>query len=315
VLTLERAGALTTIQDAGRRGLRHIGVAVGGAMDDLAYQLANRLAGNRHGEAAIEIALCPVRIRFESHSLVAIAGAPADAALDGVPLPSGWRAPVEPGQVLHVRSVRAGVRVYLAIAGGLDVPIVLGSRSTDLRAGFGGLQGRRLRDGDRVGLGQSGLRPRDRTRVGVEAPPWEPTLRVVPGPELAEFTPQTRADLWRCEWTPAPESDRMGLRLNGATLERAGAGAGTMPSYGVVAGLIQCPASGQPIVLACDAQTTGGYPRLGVVIRADLWKLAQWRPGTAMRLVPVTRDDAVRAWHDRRRFLDRIESGLDARGP
>lgn len=313
MLTLERAGALTTVQDAGRRGHRHIGVPATGAMDELAYELASCLVGNRRGEAVLEIALCPVRIRFEAASLIALAGAAADASVDGVPLPSGWRTPVEAGQVLQIRSVRAGVRVYLAVAGGLEVPRVLDSRSTDLRAGFGGLEGRRLRDGDRIGTGAFTLAASARTRLGVEVPSCDPALRVIPGPELADFTPAARSTLWSTSWTTAPESDRMGLRLDGAMLE--GAPSGAMPSYGIVPGLIQCPPSGQPIVLACDAQTTGGYPRLGVVIRADHWKLAQWRPGTAMRLSPVTADDAVQAWRNRRRLIERIQSSLDARRP
>jgi biotin-dependent carboxylase-like uncharacterized protein len=313
VLTVERSGGLTTIQDAGRHGHRTIGVGIAGAMDDLAFELASRLVGNRRGEALIEIALCPVRVRFDRATTIALAGAQVDAAIGNMPLQSGWRTQVRTGEVLHILSVRSGMRVYLAIAGGIEVPAVLGSRSTDLKAGFGGIEGRRLRDGDRLAFGRSDLDHAAVPRVGVALPRWEHCLRVLPGPELIQFTLASRADLWRGAWTLTPESDRMGLHLRGPALQRTVET--SLPSHAVMPGVIQCPPSGQPIILAADAQTTGGYPRVGVVIRADLWKLAQWRPGTAARLVPVSATEALDAWRRRRRFLERIESGLDARGP
>jgi 5-oxoprolinase (ATP-hydrolysing) subunit C len=313
VLTIERAGGLTTIQDAGRRGHHAIGVSVGGAMDDLAFELANRLVGNRRGEAVIEIALCPVRVRFEQATTVALAGAPVQATIGNVELPSGWRSGVRQGELLRIDAIRSGMRVYLAVAGGIEVPTLLGSRSTDLKAGFGGLEGRRLRDGDRLAVGPSSVDHAATPRLGVGVPRWDHALRVLPGPELIQFTLASRAELWRGAWTLTPASDKMGLRLHGPALQRNVEA--SLPSHAVMPGVIQCPPSGQPIILAADAQTTGGYPRVGVVIRADLWKLAQWRPGTAARLVPVSVADALDAWRRRRRYLERIESGLDARGP
>jgi len=313
MLTVLRAGPLSAVQDAGRRGHRDSGVSVGGAMDDLAFQLANLLAGNVGGEALIEIAFGPLRVRFEKDTLIALTGADVEARLDTVALSSGWRTPVMAGQVLHVERVRDGVRSYLAVHGGIDVPLVLGSRSTDLRAGFGGFEGRALRDGDVLPLGRKlGLRAAPR-RFGLRLLDWRVALRVIPGPEFDQFETQAQSELWAQAWTVTPNNDRMGLRLAGPALKRRREN--SLPSHGVIPGVIQVPPSGQPIVLAADAQITGGYARIGVVIQADLWKLAQLRTGAPLRFQASTAAAARIAQAERRAYLQRVEQEIHARGP
>jgi 5-oxoprolinase (ATP-hydrolysing) subunit C len=233
---------------------------------------------------------------------------------------------VQAGQVLRLkganrRGAKEGVRSWLAIAGGIDVPLVLGSRSTDLKAGFGGHQGRALKKNDRL---QFGLPRLDADQMvqrsfGVRAP--EPglddadgatVLRVMPGPEFEQFTQAARDALWRDPWLLTPRSNRMGSRLEGVELKRKRSV--DMLSSAVIPGTIQVPPSGQPIILMGDAQTTGGYPRIGVVIRADLGRLAQMPLNGRLRLRQVDSGEALAAWEARRRYLAQVAQGLASAG-
>jgi biotin-dependent carboxylase-like uncharacterized protein len=216
---------------------------------------------------------------------------------------------------------KAGLRSWLAIAGGIDVAPVLGSRSTDLKAGFGGHEGRALRKGDKLQLGPSQLDAAQRARkpFGLRGPDWgaeEPdgaiALRVLPGPEFEQFTLAARDVLWGERWRITSQSNRMGSRLAGTELKRKRAG--DMLSSGVIPGTIQVPPSGQPIILMGDAQTTGGYPRIGVVIRADLWKLAQAPLNGKLRLVQADMAEALAAWADQQRYLAQVAQGLAVAG-
>ncbi|MBB5204589.1 biotin-dependent carboxylase-like uncharacterized protein [Inhella inkyongensis] len=298
-VVIERAAALTTVQDLGRQGLRHLGVARAGAWDAFALRRANALLGNAPGAAGIELVAAPLHLRFEVDTWFALCGAAFELHLDDRPLRTEWRWPARAGQVLRVQGPGAyqGRCGLLAMAGGVDLPAQLGAVATDLRAGLGGLEGRALRAGDRLPLGAAralqGVR-------GLSPAAWTPELRVLPGLEFEQLCePQA---LLAQEWTLNPQSDRMGARLMGETL--ALRQPLEMDSHAVWPGLIQLPPGGQPIVLQADAQTTGGYPRLGMVIAADQWKLAQARPGQGLRLRAVTGEQAVQALAERERELE-----------
>ena len=306
MIELLRAGPLTTVQDLGRSAWRDRGISRCGALDDLALIQANLLVGNPADAAGLEFTLGPATLRFQADGCFAVTGTDADATLDGRPVRPGWREPVRAGQTLNIAAPRERMRTVLAVAGGLDVPLALGARATDLKAGFGGWQGRALRDGDTLPWRPpTGATTR---RVGLRAPDWDASVRVLPGPEHDEFSAASREAFWSADWTLTPQSNRMGFRFAGPALVRTRPG--DLPSHGVLPGVIQVPPSGQPIVLLADAQTTGGYPKIGVVIAADLWKLAQLRLGAPLRFLPCTRDEAVAALRARHTLIEQWSTAL-----
>lgn len=327
MMRIHKPGVLASVQDLGRHGHRQFGICPGGALDVLSLTLANRLVGNADGAAGVELTMGGCELRFETDTRIALAGDDFNAQLDGVPLWPCWSTPVAAGQTLKLAGANAagakkvGLRSWLAVAGGIDVPLVLGSRSTDLKAGFGGLEGRALRKGDRLALGPSRLDAAQRARrpFGLRVPDWGAdetdgaiALRVLPGPEFEQFTLAARELLWGERWRITPQSNRMGSRLAGAELKRKRGG--DMLSSGVIPGTVQVPPSGEPIILMGDAQTTGGYPRIGVVIRADLWKLAQAPLNGRLRLVQVDMAQSLAAWADQQRYLAQVAQGLAAAG-
>ena len=327
MIIVHKPGLLASVQDLGREGRRERGICPGGALDTLALALANRLVGNPDGAAGLELTMGGCELQFEIATRIALTGDDFAAQLDGVPLWPCWSVAVAPGQTLRLGganrlSAKAGLRSWLAVAGGIDVPLLLGSRSTDLKAGFGGHQGRALKKGDRLALGAPALDQRQLARrpFGLRPPAWGPdgddaaiTLRLMPGPEYEQFTVAARELLWRERWRITPQSNRMGSRLAGPELKRLKRSA-DMLSAAVVPGTVQVPPSGQPIVLMGDAQTTGGYPRIGVVIRADLWKLAQAPLGGWLRMVQADAAAARAAWQERQRYLHMVTQGLQAAG-
>lgn len=328
MITVLKPGMLASVQDLGRHGHRQFGICPGGALDTLALALVNRLVGNADGAAGLELTMGGCALRFESDTRIALAGDDFGARLDGEAVWPGWSVPVVAGQTLQLAGanastgVKPGLRTWLGVAGGIDVAPVLGSRSTDLKAGFGGHLGRALRKNDRLPLGASPLDAalRERRPFGVRTPAWNAgegttdaiALRVMPGPEYEQFTVAARAGLWSDGWRITPQSNRMGSRLAGPELKRRRNV--DMLSSGVIPGTIQVPPSGQPIILMGDAQTTGGYPRIGVVIRADLWKLAQAPLNGRLRLVEVDAAVAAAAWAQQQRYLDAVAQGLRAAG-
>ncbi|KQX24371.1 biotin-dependent carboxyltransferase family protein [Variovorax sp. Root434] len=327
MIAVRKPGVLASVQDLGRHGHRQLGICPGGALDMLSLTLANRLVGNADGAAGLELTMGGCELQFEAATRIALTGDGFGASLDGVPLWPCWSVPVAAGQTLRLAGAnapgvkKAGLRSWLAVAGGIDVPPVLGSRSTDLKAGFGGLEGRALRKGDRLPTGASSLdaAQRERRAFGLRGPDWGPdeddgaiVLRVLPGPEFELFTSAARGLLWGERWRITLQSNRMGSRLAGAELKRKHSG--DMLSSGVIPGTIQVPPSGQPIILMGDAQTTGGYPRIGVVIRADLWKLAQAPLNGQLRLVQVDQPKALAAWAAQQRYLSQVAQGLAAAG-
>jgi len=325
-MLVHKPGMLASVQDLGRHGHRQLGICPGGALDVLALTLANRLVGNADGAAGLEITMGGCELRFETPTRIALVGDGFDARLDDAPLWPCWSVPVAAGEVLRLAGAnaagvkKAGLRSWLAVAGGIDVPLVLGSRSTDLKAGFGGHEGRALRKGDRLALGPTAL---DTARLarrpfGLRGPDWGSeedesiALRVLPGPEFDQFTTASQAQLWSERWRITTQSNRMGSRLAGPELKRKRSA--DMLSSGVIPGTIQVPPSGLPIILMGDAQTTGGYPRIGVVIRADLWKLAQAPLEGRLRLVQVDMAEALEAWAEQQRYLAQVAHGLAAAG-
>lgn len=277
-------GLQTTVQDQGRSGWRHLGVARAGALDPPSLALANRLAGNDEACAGLEIALRGPRLRLHRACRIALTGAPVQAWWNDVPLPMGRPLHLPAGE-LRLGAVRDGARAWLAVAGGIAVPVVLGSRSTDLRGGFGGHEGRALRAGDRLATGAADVPATRRPAF----PPWwidadDPwtmdrhVLRYVPSPHPAAATLAARG------WRVHANSNRQGLRLEGAALPATG---GNGVSEPVAVGTLQLPPDGQPILLLADAQTVGGYPRLGHVVASDLGRAAQLRPGEPVHFEPV----------------------------
>jgi KipI family sensor histidine kinase inhibitor len=287
-------GVLTTVQGPRRTGHRRIGVSGAGPLDLRAHRAANRLVGNHEDAPALECTVSGPTLRFHHPVRLALTGADLGAVLQRAdlgewPVPMGAPVLARAGNVLRFAGPRAGCRASLAIAGGIDVPAVLGSPSTDLPGGFGGLSGRALRAGDVLGLGHC---RRGDPREGEEwtAPSTSVSVRVVLGPQDDCFPPASVETFFTAVWRVGPTSDRVGLRLLGPGL--AHRGQGEIVSDGMVPGCIQVPPDGQPIVMMADAPTTGGYPKIATVVSADLGHLAQLVPGVGtVRFEAVSIDD------------------------
>jgi biotin-dependent carboxylase-like uncharacterized protein len=304
-------GALATVQDLGRKGALKWGVGVSGAMDDLALSSGNILLDNAEDAAAVEIQIFPFQIRFSEDTAFAVTGADCSAKLDAVNLLPWWVHTARAGQVLHLglprRDVWAASRAYLCLAGGVEVPPVLGSRSTQLRGGFGGLDGRALRPGDRIAVGSS--RQPTASGFGLRPPALAmpmlvdglPAVRVLPAAECGAYPRAAQDSFWGEPWRITPQSDRYGFRLEGTPL--IASAPIELRSHGIVPGVIQVPPGGQPIVQMRDAQPSGGYPKIGTVIEADLWRLGQAPIGSRIRFVEVTWEEAVAVQHINDRWL------------
>jgi KipI family sensor histidine kinase inhibitor len=298
VLEVLEPGLLTTVQDLGRPGLRRLGVSWVGALDQPAARAANELVGNDAGDALLECTLGGPRLRFLSATHFAVTGADLDAVLRREDL-GAWRVPLglrvfaRAGNELFFETRRAGCRAYVAIAGGIAVPLVLASRATDLGGGFGGHAGRALKAGDRLGAGAARNRP---PTLGRWSPPEASLgpvrLRVVLGPQQDRLHPASLERFVSEAYAVAPASNRVGCRLVGARLEHRGGA--EIPSEGMVPGSIQVPPDGQPIVMLADGPTTGGYAKAATVVRADLPRLAQLVPGMdSVRFEAVGADPAT----------------------
>ena len=286
-------GLLTTVQDLGRPGLGALGVPRGGAADAHALRLGNLLLGNDEGAAALEATLVGPTLVFEEEASVALAGAPFAATLDGEELATWSAAPVRAGGKLVLGRAASGARAYICIRGGIDVPHLLGSRSTDVATGFGGFEGRALKAGDLLSVGEDRLAPRGR-RVDAAAARWSGPrriLRVTPGPQQHWFSPESVASFLSRPFRVSASSSRTGVRLEGEPLVAPDR---SLVTEGVVAGAVQVPAGGLPIVLLVEHPSTGGYPKIANVISADLSALAQLRPGDEVRFAPVSFDEARR---------------------
>jgi biotin-dependent carboxylase-like uncharacterized protein len=280
------AGPLATIQDQGRFGFRDRGVPVSGAMDVQALEVGNLLVGNDAGAAAVEITLGGFKAEFLCDARFAVTGADQAPTLNGVPVLNWACHPAAKGDVLHLDYALSGMRACLALSGGVDVPEVMGSRSTYLRGGFGGHQGRALRKGDVLMLGNTAGKPIFAFPAGL-VPPYSdgPTLRVIPGPQDDHVTEEGMERFLGSIYEVTARADRMGISLSGPLIELAG-GADII-SDGTCAGAVQVHGNQQPTVLAADGQTTGGYVKIATVISADLPLLAQISAGAAVRFAAI----------------------------
>jgi biotin-dependent carboxylase-like uncharacterized protein len=284
MITILRAPPFATVQDPGRTGHLDAAVPRAGALDPFALALANSLVGNAPGAGAIEWGLAGGEVRFDRDATVALTGATPTATIAGRPVVSGRACRAASGEVLTVERIEHGAWLYLAVSGGIDVTPVLGSRATYLPARFGGLEGRLLRSGDRIPLG----RPSPRATRGNGLPEdWlaSTPIGALPGPDLGRLPDTAWSWLVETEFRVSRAVSRMGYGLEGPA--PAFQLPGDLPSAPACIGTIQLPPGGEPIVLMPDGPTVGGYPRIGVVATADLGRLAQRRPGEAVRFEPI----------------------------
>ncbi|QIE56763.1 biotin-dependent carboxyltransferase family protein [Pikeienuella piscinae] len=313
-LVVEAPGPFTTLQDLGRTGHQAAGIPVSGALDPESLRLANTLVGNTEGEAALEMRLAGPTLKIAAdHVRVALCG--ASSPLEIIAPERGEIAPwrtvrLERGAVIRVPPLRESVTAYLAVEGGFDAPEILGSRSTCLRAGFGGFEGRILAEGDRLGLNLDTVAARPEIRAA-RPPTLTPPerIRVVLGPQDDYFSEAGLATLLTAEFVVTKDADRMGLRLSGPRLEHQRGY--NIVSDGIATGAIQVPGDGQPIVLLADHQTTGGYPKIATVISADLAALGRLAPGATVRFSAVTVEEAEAARAARERDIAALLRSLE----
>jgi antagonist of KipI len=311
MIQVVEGGQFTTVQDLGRPGWQAQGVPVGGAVDALALRLANLVVGNPEGAPALECSLSGPVLRFEEEAWIGVAGAAVRGLEPLRPLRFG------PGDLLDLRDLSEGARTYLAVAGGLDVPLVLGSASTHVPSGLGGLGGRALRSGDRLGVRPGGRRPRSvgarwwvLPTLGREGP-GRGVIRCLPGPQAELFGPDALLAWTQSSFRVTDRWDRMGLRLAGPELPRRDSR--ELVSEGVTEGTVQVPPDGRPIVLLADRQTLGGYAKLATIISVDLPAVAQARPGDRLHFVPVTLPVAQDLLVRRENALAALKVGLETR--
>ena len=304
-MTILSPGPLSTIQDQGRFGAMRSGFSPGGAMDLFSMELANLLVGNAPQAGVVELTRSGLSARFDCDCVIALTGADMSPKLNGLPMEMYRSAAVRPGDTLTMGAAREGMRAYLAVAGGFDLPLVMGSLSTNLKCALGGFQGRKLRQGDVLPLNgpvppyiPRKLSPQNRY-------PDRILLRVLPGPQDDAFTREGLETFFDSEYTVTGKSDRMGLRLEGPKI--ASKNGVDILSDGIAAGSIQIPASGTPILMMADRQTTGGYAKIATVISADLKYAAQARPGTRIRFAPVSQEEAVRLRREEEKEIRRLE--------
>ena len=291
------AGLLTTVQDLGRYGFQRYGVSASGVMDEYSAKIANKLVGNKVGEAVLETTLKGVQIEFLQNTAVAITGGNCDVTLNGTKIELWQSYLVNRGDILKMGICRSGLRNYLAFSGGVDVPVIMNSKSTNLKAKVGGFNGRKLMTGDILSVGVGSLEaPLTLNKHYIPTYSKDIKVGVILGQQDDHFTEAGIKTFLNETYTVTQESDRMGIRLSsvsGATIEHKN-GADII-SDGITFGAIQVPGSGQPIVMMADRQTTGGYTKIGNVISSDLAKLAQATPGTKVKFVEYTLEQAVQA--------------------
>jgi biotin-dependent carboxylase-like uncharacterized protein len=279
LIEVVRPGPLATVQDLGRPGRAHLGVPRSGAADERALRLANRLVGNPEGAAGVEFTFGGAALRLHGHAWVAVTGAPVPLRIDGRACGTNAPCHVRDGAVLELGTPSSGLRSYLAVRGGVLVDEVLGSRSTDLLSGLGPAP---LSPGDRLPIGSvENLGDITVDVAPVSPPPETPVLRILPGPRDDWFTPDAMVTLTSTPYEVSPDSNRVGVRLNGPPLVRARDG--ELGSEGMVTGSLQVPPSGMPIIFLADHPTTGGYPVVAVLTSTAVHEAAQLRPGQRLR--------------------------------
>jgi antagonist of KipI len=307
-IVVVKPGMLTTVQDAGRWGFQSRGVPVAGPMDPVSFRLANAIVGNRRDASALEVTLLGPELIFEDARAIAVTGAEFDVTIDDVDVPLNTRVTLSAGSRLRFGRRQRGARAYLAVEGGISVPPRLGSRATHVISGMGGFEGRPLRSGDTLPLGARVPVARAPAGPGlpvVPLPGAHALVRVLPGPQLELFAPDALDALQSSPYTIAQNSDRMGFRLEGPRLKHAGSP--DIISDATPLGVLQVPASGQPILLMADRQTTGGYPKIATVITADLAIAGQLVAGDKISFQVCTPREAIAALIAQERALQRVE--------
>lgn len=299
--------ARASVQDLGRFGYRHLGVSHSGAMDKLALQAGNLLLGNAPNCAAIEVALNGMQVKFLQNMAFCVTGAFYDMNLDDVPVYAYCRYYAKAGQILTMHRAKIGMYGYLCLQGGIDVPLELGSTSTDARANLGGVEGRYLQAGDCLRTYSDG---RKLSELAVAPIPLKEKIYAVPSSEYEHFKRKSQYHWWQNKWTLQSNSDRMGYRFQGKPLEFVKPL--EMLSHAIQFGSVQVPPNGQPIILMADAQTTGGYPKIASVIDADLGRLAQIRLGSNVQFEMVSLAQAAKYRRQNEVYLNHIRRIVDA---
>jgi len=313
------SGAMNLVQDRGRTGYLHLGVCRGGAMDALSLDYANALVGNEADAAGIEIAMFPFKLRFDRDAVFACTGGDARIELDGSLVAPWWSRSARAGQTLVVQRPARGMRVVLGVSGGVDVPLLLGARGTDLKAGYGGFEGRGLKRLDTLALHPHhgpalpgaglGCVPRQVPELLRQLAEGCVTVRVLPAAEFEEFTAESVQRLFGAPWTVTADANRQGYRLQGdAPLQMTARR--ELLSHGIVPGVVQVPPAGQPIIQLAEANTCGGYPKIATVIEADLWRLGQVPSGCALRFERVDVAAAVAALREQDDDLRALRANL-----
>ena len=321
-IKVRQPGLLTTVQDTGRFGEYAIGMPPSGAMDVFSYQVGNYLVGNEEGAAGLEITYFGPEIEFTQDAIIAVTGAELPPKINGEEAPTWETLAVEEGDVLSFDYLKSGARSYLAVAGGIDVPIFMHSRSTYTLIGLGGHEGRALQEGDELEVGESdGASDRVGKRVDDDHIPTysdAPELRVIIGLASYRLTEESLETFLNTEWTVTPDADRIGYRYRGGELEfvereqPAGAGAdqANVVDFGYPVGSIQVPGGVEPIVLNNDAVTGGGYATIGTVISVDRDTLAQTKTNDKTRFRSVDLEEAMEARAKRRQQMEEIKRAL-----
>lgn len=319
MLKIIKSGLQTTVQDLGRFGFQKYGVIASGAMDPFAHRIANLLVGNGENAASLEITMTGPVIQFQHDAFIALCGGNLSPEIDGTDMKMWRTVSVKEGSVLKFGAPRSGCRVYLAVAGGIDVPDLMNSKSTYLRAGIGGFHGRALQAGDIVPVNP--ISPHlaasllHATGNGVEwktaAPPYssEPVVRMMKGRQFDLFNHDSQRHIFNEAFAVSSHSDRMGYRLEGTPL--ALEEPKELISEAVAFGSIQVPADGNPIVLLADRQTTGGYPKIGQVATVDLPLVSQLKPGERIRFKEISVTDAQQLYREQEKQIRQLKIGIN----
>lgn len=303
-----QGGLLTTVQDLGRFSYQQYGVSPGGAMDSRSLRLANYLVGNWENEAGLEATLLGPELRFTTAGVFAITGGDLMPALNGTPVEMYRAVRANAGDVLSFRGLKSGCRSYIAFAGGLDVPVVMGSRATLLRGAIGGYEGRKLKSGDRIDFRHpiSNLPDFEKRVICQEDfSADEVILRVILGPQEDRFTDNGINTLLHEVYEITPQSDRMGYRLEGAAIGHLTDA--NIITDGIALGSIQVPGNGKPIIMMADRQSTGGYTKIANVISVDIPKLAQCKAGSKVRFQQVTLKEAQELYAQQHQYLQKLK--------
>lgn len=318
MLKINKGGLQATVQDLGRYGFQKYGVIASGAMDPFAHRIANLLVGNDENDATLEIALVGPVIEFQQESFIALCGGDLSPELNGEPLKMWRTIAVGKGDILKFGAPLSGCRAYLAVAGGISVPLVMDSKATYLRAKIGGFNGRALKTGDVLETGPvvpellSSLSNAAQKEVEWQIQPpryfSEPVVRVMKGRQFELFDEASKSRLFHDSFSVSSNSDRMGYRLEGAAL--ALAEPKELISEAVAFGSIQVPADGNPIVLLADRQTTGGYPKIGQVASVDLPLVTQLKPGDRIRFKEITLEEAQHLFLEQEQQIRQLKIGI-----